>query len=154
MWSLRSTYERPLPVRWHDPKLPMQTGRCTTGREDLPNDARRWHRPGRLSLFLGSDPAPQLAVALSTLEQLEARARQIERQWQLRLERVQYEADLAHRRYNAVDPDNRLVARSLERDWNAKLTEVEQLQREHAALPKPAALLITAQERERILALA
>ncbi len=67
---------------------------------------------------------------------------------------MQYEADLAHRRYNAVDPDNRLVARSLERDWNAKLTEVEQLQREHAALPKPAALLITPQERERILALA
>ena len=61
---------------------------------------------------------------------------------------------MAHRRYNAVEPDNRLVARSLERDWNAKLTEVEQLQREHAALPKPAALLITPQERERILALA
>src|SRR5207247_4235655 len=96
----------------------------------------------------------QLAVALSTLDQLEARARQIDRQWQLRLERAQYEADLAHRRYNAVEPDNRLVARSLERDWNAKLTEVEQLQREHAALPKPTALLITPQERERILALA
>src|SRR6266699_2199207 len=53
-----------------------------------------------------------------------------------------------------LEPGNRLVARSLERDWNAKLTEVEQLQREHAALPKPAALLITPQERERILALA
>src|SRR5258708_36972438 len=104
--------------------------------------------------FLEAIQPAQLAVALSTLDQLEARARQIERQWQLRLERVQYEADLAHRRYNAVDPDNRLVARSLERDWNAKLTEVEQLQREHAALPKPAALLITPQERERILALA
>jgi len=104
--------------------------------------------------FLEAIQPAQLAVALSTLDQLEARARQIDRQWQLRLERAQYEADLAHRRYNAVDPDNRLVARSLERDWNAKLTEVEQLQREHAALPKPAALLITPQERERILALA
>ena len=61
---------------------------------------------------------------------------------------------MAHRRYNAVDPDNRLVVRSRERDWNEKLTEVEQLQREYAALPKPAALLITPQERERILALA
>src|SRR6266516_2242380 len=104
--------------------------------------------------FLEAIQPAQLAVALSTLDQLEARARQIDRQWQLRLERAQYEADLAHRRYNAVEPDNRLVARSLERDWNAKLTEVEQLQREHAALPKPAALLITPQERERILALA
>lgn len=104
--------------------------------------------------FLEAIQPAQLAVALSTLDQLEARAKQIDRQWQLRLERAQYEADLAHRRYNAVDPDNRLVARSLERDWNAKLMEVEQLQREYAALPKPTALLITPQERERILALA
>src|SRR6266481_123714 len=74
--------------------------------------------------------------------------------WQLRLERAQYEADLARRRYTAVDPDNRLVARSLERDWNEKLTEVEQLQREYAVLPKPTALLITPQDRQRILALA
>jgi DNA invertase Pin-like site-specific DNA recombinase len=104
--------------------------------------------------FLEAIQPAQLAVALSTLDQLEARAKQIDRQWQLRLERAQYEADLAHRRYNAVDPDNRLVARSLERDWNEKLTEAEQLQREYAALPKPTALLITPQERERILALA
>jgi DNA invertase Pin-like site-specific DNA recombinase len=104
--------------------------------------------------FLEAIQPAQLAVALSTLDQLEARAKQIDRQWQLRLERAQYEADLAHRRYNAVDPDNRLVARSLERDWNEKLTEGEQLQREYAALPKPTALLITPQERERILALA
>ena len=104
--------------------------------------------------FLEAIQPAQLAVALSTLEQLEARAKQIDRQWQLRLERAQYEADLAHRRYNAVDPDNRLVARSLERDWNEKLTGAEQLQREYAGLPKPTALLITPQERERILALA
>ena len=54
----------------------------------------------------------------------------------------------------AVDPDNRLVARSLERDWNEKLLEAERLQREYAALPKPTALLITPQERQRILTLA
>jgi len=46
------------------------------------------------------------------------------------------------------------VARSLERDWNEKLLEAERLQREYAALPKPTALLITPQERQRILALA
>jgi hypothetical protein len=95
-----------------------------------------------------------LAVSLSTLDQLEARAKQLDRQWHLRLERAQYEADLARRRYTAVDPDNRLVARSLERDWNEKLSAVEQLQREYAVVPKPTALLITPQDRERILALA
>jgi hypothetical protein len=104
--------------------------------------------------FLEAIQPAHLAVSLATLDQLEARARQLDRQWHLRLERAQYEADLARRRYTAVDPDNRLVARSLERDWNEKLTHVEQLQREYATLPKPTALLITPQERERILALA
>ena len=104
--------------------------------------------------FLQAIQPAHLAVSLSTLDQLEARAKQLDRQWQLRLERVQYEADLARRRYTAVDPDNRLVARSLERDWNEKLTEVDQLQREYAVLPKPTALLITPQDRQRILALA
>jgi DNA invertase Pin-like site-specific DNA recombinase len=104
--------------------------------------------------FLEAIRPAHLAVALSTLDQLEERAKQLDRQWQLRLERAQYEADLARRRYGAVDPDNRLVARSLERDWNEKLTEVEQLQREYATLPQPTALHLTPQERQRILALA
>src|ERR1700739_2903142 len=51
-----------------------------------------------------------------------------------RRERAQYEADLARRRYKAVDPDNRLVARSLEREWNEKLAEVERVEREYALL--------------------
>jgi hypothetical protein len=104
--------------------------------------------------FLQAIQPAHLAVSLTTLDQLQARAKQIDRQWQLRLERAQYEADLSRRRYVAIDPENRLVARSLEREWNEKLTEVEHLQREYATLPKPTALLITPHERERILALA
>ncbi len=104
--------------------------------------------------FLEAIQPAHLAVSLATLDHLEARAQQLDRQWQLRLERAQYEADLARRRYVAVDPDNRLVARSLERDWNEQLRQVEQLQREYLALPKPTALLITPEERQRILRLA
>ncbi len=96
----------------------------------------------------------QLEVSLATLEQLEARAHQIDQQWQLRLERAQYQSDLARRRFMAVDPDNRLVARSLERDWNDKLLHIQQLEREYAALPKPAAQLASPAERQRILSLA
>jgi hypothetical protein len=77
--------------------------------------------------FLAAIQPAQLAISRATLEHLEAQARQIERQWQLRLERVRYEADLARRRFLAVDPENRLVARSLERDWNAKLAAVAPL---------------------------
>src|SRR5439155_22236871 len=56
--------------------------------------------------------------------------------------------------HTAVDPDNRLVARSLERDWNEKITAVEQLHREYATVAKPTALVLTPQERQRILLLA
>jgi DNA invertase Pin-like site-specific DNA recombinase len=109
---------------------------------------------GVAACFLEAIAPSHLSVSLATLEELEGRARQIDRQWQLRLERVQYEADLARRRYTQVDPENRLVARNLERDWNEKLADVERLQREYAIAPKPTALALTLPERQRILALA
>jgi DNA invertase Pin-like site-specific DNA recombinase len=105
-------------------------------------------------LFLEAMQPAQLEVSMAALEQLEARARQIDRQWQLRLERAQYEADLARRRFLAVEPENRLVARTLERNWNDKLVEVQQLEQEYAALPQPTARLASPEERQRILALA
>jgi DNA invertase Pin-like site-specific DNA recombinase len=105
-------------------------------------------------VFLQAMQPAQLEVSISTLEQIEARARQIDHQWQLRIERVHYEADLAQRRFFAVDPENRLVARSLERDWNDKLAQVQRLEREYATLPKPTARLASSEERKRILALA
>jgi len=95
----------------------------------------------------------QLEVSLATLDQLDAQAKQIERQWQFRLERVRYEADLAKRRFLAVEPENRLVVRTLERDWNDKLLEVERLEREFASLPERRVRRIDANERGRILAL-
>lgn len=96
----------------------------------------------------------QLAMSLATLDQLAAQARQIEHQWQLRVERAQYEADLARRRFLVVDPENRLVARSLEREWNERLSEVASLEREYEALPRLSPPLVSPEERERILALA
>jgi len=105
-------------------------------------------------LLLEALQPAQLEVSLATLEQVENQARQVERQWQLRLERAGYEADLARRRFLAVDPENRLVARNLEKDWNEKLAVVEQLKREQAALPAWALPRLTAEERQRILDLA
>jgi hypothetical protein len=104
--------------------------------------------------FLAAMQPAQLEISLATLEQLEAQARQIDEQWQRRLERARYEADLSRRRLFAVEPENRLVARNLERDWNEKLAEVERLEREYLTLPQPPALVVNPEERERILALA
>jgi len=104
--------------------------------------------------FLEAIQPAHLEVALSALDLVEARAKQIDQQWQRQIERAQYEADLARRRYRAVDPDNRLVARSLEREWNEKLEEVEKLEREYAMLPPQAALVLTASQRQQVRNLA
>ena len=53
-----------------------------------------------------------------------------------------------------VDPENRLVARTLEHDWNEKLAEIEKLEHEYLTLPKLTAHLVSPVERQRILALA
>jgi hypothetical protein len=105
-------------------------------------------------LFLEAIQPAQLEVSLATLEQIEDQTRQVERQWQLRLERARYEADLARRRFLAVEPENRLVARTLEKDWNEKLAAVEQLERERATSPTGVAVRLSPEERQRILGLA
>jgi DNA invertase Pin-like site-specific DNA recombinase len=105
-------------------------------------------------LFLAAMQPAHLQVSLATLTQLAERARAVDRQWQLRLERARYEVDLARRRYVAVEPENRLVARSLEREWNEKLTALDRLEREYATHPTPESLIVNKEERARILALA
>src|SRR5215470_3572770 len=104
--------------------------------------------------FLQAIEPARLEIALATLAQLEARAKQLDQQARRQIERAQYEADLACRRYRAVDPANRLVARSLEREWNEKLLEVDRLERAYQIKPKSAVLTLSAQQREHIRALA
>lgn len=81
-------------------------------------------------LFLEAVQSAQIETALAAMEQIEAQRQQLARQWQQRLERARYEADLARRRYAQVDPDNRLVAGELEKRWEEKLQEVQRLEQE------------------------
>jgi hypothetical protein len=86
--------------------------------------------PGRnldhaLSNYLLETVTPEMvAVTLTIQDELVARAAEAARLRQLQVERAQYEADLAQRRYIQVDPDNRLVASVLEAEWNEKLREL------------------------------
>jgi hypothetical protein len=75
-------------------------------------------------------------------------------QWQLTLERARYEAELARRRFVAVEPENRLVARNLEREWNERLAEIERMERDETLRPRLASRLVHPEERRRVLALA
>jgi len=92
-------------------------------------------------------------LALAACEQLEREVEALEKQWQLRLERVRYEAHRARRQYEAVEPANRLVARALETQWEERLRAVEQTERDYAIWKKDNSIAITAQERAEILAI-
>ena len=73
--------------------------------------------------------------------------------WRLQVERAQYEAVRAERRYRAVEPENRLVARSLEAAWEQRLHELSaaQAELENRQRRRPAAL--SAAERRHLDAL-
>lgn len=66
-----------------------------------------------------------LEQALNQEQRLREEAARLERTWQDKLQRLRYQADLARRRYEAVDPANRLVAQTLETEWNARLEELQ-----------------------------
>ncbi len=70
-------------------------------------------------------------IALAVRQELQAQLAAADRLRQQHVERTRYEAELAQRRYLRVDPDHRLVADSLEADWNAKLRAVAEAQTEY-----------------------
>jgi hypothetical protein len=85
---------------------------------------------------------------------VEAERAQQHQHWQRRLERAHYEAERAARQYHAVEPENRLVARTLERQWEEALNAEAALNAEYAAfvLAQPACLSAEQQEAIRRLA--
>jgi len=96
----------------------------------------------------------ELELALAALRELETHDQSILRQWQMRLERAEYEAALAERRYQEVDPSNRLVASTLERRWNDALLQLEDLKKQAAELQHQKARVATPEQKEKVLALA
>jgi len=96
----------------------------------------------------------ELELALAALQELEARDQTIWRQWQMRLERAEYEAALAERRYQEVDPSQRLVAATLERRWNAALLQWEELKKEATECQRQQARVATPEQKAKVLALA
>jgi hypothetical protein len=84
-------------------------------------------------LILAALAPDQIAIALAAHAKAEQEDLLLHRQWTLRLERLHYECERAGRQYERVEPENRLVARALERAWEEKLLELEQAERDYAA---------------------
>lgn len=74
--------------------------------------------------FLNAITPAAIEAVTSAVWQLQAGQDAALAQWRLDVERLRYEADKAHRRYCAVEPENRLVARGLEAEWEARLREL------------------------------
>ncbi len=92
-------------------------------------------------------------AALVAAESLEADHDAALAQWRLQVERAQYHADRAERRYRQVEPEHRLVARGLERDWENALTALHAAQAELELREHQRPRTLTSSEREGLLAL-
>ena len=96
----------------------------------------------------------ELELALAALQELESRDQTILRQWQMRLERAEYEAALAERRYQQVDPAQRLVASTLERRWNDALLQLDDLKKQIAEFSRQEVRIATVEQKAKVLTLA
>jgi len=104
-------------------------------------------------LFLSLMNEATVELSASYEQQLQEQAQLIDRQWQEKLQRLSYQADLARRRYEAVDPANRLVAATLETEWNERLVELETAKQAHqAARPTEAHVRSTLGQMREVLA--
>lgn len=95
----------------------------------------------------------QLDLALEAFEVLQQREQQISGQWKLRLQRAEYEAQLAQKQYDQVDPENRLVASTLERRWNDALVELERMKQQITEATRDQTV-VSSDQRDQVLALA
>jgi DNA invertase Pin-like site-specific DNA recombinase len=78
--------------------------------------------------FLDMVSPASLNIHLKVLENIEQQEDMTLKQLELQLEKAEYEADRAFRQFDAVEPENRLVARTLERQWNEALRVVGELE--------------------------
>ena len=99
---------------------------------------------------------PAMAASKAAIGAMEARRAENaekQRQTDLAIEQARYEAARARRQYDAVDPDNRLVAAELEQRWNDRLLAVRALEDQRDALAVSPQTTLTEAEHQRLLAL-
>jgi DNA invertase Pin-like site-specific DNA recombinase len=95
-----------------------------------------------------------LELSVTAAGQVEARRAEVDRIWRQRLERAEYACDRARRQYQLAEPENRLVARQLEREWEAALAERASLGEEYERYQRQRPARLSAAELAAIRALA
>ncbi len=95
-----------------------------------------------------------LELSVTAARQIEARRAEVDRIWRQRLERAEFLCDRARRQYQLAEPENRLVARQLEREWEAALAERAHLGEEYERCQRQRPARLSAAELAAIRALA
>lgn len=91
-----------------------------------------------------------LEVSLEAATAIETERARLEALWQQRLERATHTADRARRCYRLAEPENRLVVRTLERDWEQALVELERLREDHDRFLASSPPVPSTADRDRI----
>ncbi len=104
-------------------------------------------------LLRALEPAA-LEVSVSACDAIQKERERLSRHWQQQLERARYESEQAERRYRAVDPENRLVARTLEQQWEEALRNERQQEEEHDRFRREMPQELCQADRDRIRSLA
>jgi hypothetical protein len=94
-----------------------------------------------------------LELSCRAMEDIQRDRARLDKHWKQRLERARYDAEDAQRRYRAVDPENRLVARSLERRWEEMLQAERQVRDDYDRFLREQPPQLSRQERVQIAAL-
>jgi DNA invertase Pin-like site-specific DNA recombinase len=106
------------------------------------------------ALILRAVEPAALELSLRAAEHIEQDRERVHRHWRQTLARAEYDAGRAKRQYDAVDPENRLVARELERQWEEQLTQLRRLEEEYGRFQQEQPRHLTESDRDRIRALA
>lgn len=132
---------------------------CGRARSDYGGDICQFLRGDGLdalvtAMVLRSLEPAALEVSLQVAADVEAERGRAHQQWRLRLERAHIETERAFRQYNAVEPENRLVTRTLERQWEAALQAERQLREEYERFTTTTPAGLSEADRESIRKLA
>ena len=95
-----------------------------------------------------------LEVSLKVAEDLEKERNQLVGHWKKQLERAHYDTERAYRQYNVIEPENRLVARTLEKKWEETLSSEEKLKKEYDQFLLEQPTTLSSEERNSIRQLA
>ena len=151
---------RRMTVTYHvDNGVPRISYDCTSARAEYGGPACQ-HLSGRcLDVFVTGQVLAALVpaateVSLRAAGQILADRAGIEKIWRLRLERAQINVDRARRCYRLAEPENRLVVRALEKDWEAALAARQQLTEDWHRFCQSAPSALTTQQKAAIAAAA